>query len=278
MRNLARRPALAAIPLLAALGFAGCGGSSSSSSASAISPGPYGGPSSQGMGVGIVVAKDGKGISAVAVRLTYSCPKGATQTDSAASGPTSPVALNGGSFATSWSAHGSAYKMSGAYSNGSFTGSLSGTATSAAGGQCQSGKVNWSASPSAGTVTSSGAAGPAKTSLAEAARAYNTGAAAFNLALRTDAHAGNLPAFKADVAAFRNVLFEFDRVVHKIHFSAAAQPLADALHSADGAELADLDAIRSATSPSAALRLYAQVVKDNPAVIAAQQKLAAALK
>jgi hypothetical protein len=275
MRNFALRRILAtAVALAAASGFAGCGGSSGSSSASSITPGPYGGPTSQGEGVGIVVAKDGKSVSAIAVKLSYSCPNGATEKDGSPSGPTSPVSLGGGSFSASWSAHGAAYKMSGAYRNGSFTGSLSGASA-----KCQSGKVNWSATPSTGTSTSSATSGgaPAKTALANAAHAYNTGAAAFNLAVRTDARARNLPAFKSDMAAFRNTLFQFDAAVRKIPFSASAQPLANALHSADRTEIADLDAIRSATSSSEALRLYAQVVKDNPAVIQAQQKLDAAL-
>jgi hypothetical protein len=199
MRIFALRRILAAVALAAASGFAGCGGSSGSSSASSIKPGSYGGPTSQGEGVGIVVANDGKSVSAIAVKLIYSCPNGATEKDGSPSGPTSPVSLNGGSFSASWAAHGAAYKMSGAYSNGSFTGSLSGASA-----KCQSGKVNWSATPSTGastTYTSATSGGsPAKTALANAAHAYNTGAAAFNLAVRTDARAGNLPAFKSDMA------------------------------------------------------------------------------
>lgn len=277
MRKSARRPILA-VTVLAAMGLAGCGGSSGSSSSSSIRSGPYGGPTSQGMGVGLVVAKDGKSVSAIAVKLQYSCPQRATQTDAAPSGPSSSVPLDGGSFAASWSARGTSYKISGAYRNGSFTGSLTGTSAYSLGGQCQSGTVNWSATlagPSAASGTPTGS--PAKIALAEAARAYNQGAAAFNLAVRTDARAGNLPAFKSDVAAFRTVLFQFDAAVRKIRFSASVQSLVTALQSADRTEIADLDAIRSATSSSEALRLYARMVKDNPAVIEAQHKLNAAL-
>lgn len=277
MRKSALRPTLA-VTVLAVIGLAGCGGSSSSSSSGSIKSGPYGGPTSQGAGVGLVVAKDGKSVSAIAVKLQYSCPKRAIRTDAVPSGPSSSVSLNGGSFAASWSARGTSYRISGAYRNGSFTGSLSGTSAYPPGGQCHSGTVNWSATlagPSAASGAPTGS--PAKIALAEAARAYNQGAAAFNIAVRSDARAGNLPAFKADVAAFRNVLFQFDAAVRKIHFSASVQSLVTALQNADRTETADLDAVRSATSSADALRLYAKVVSDNPAVIEAQHKLNAAL-
>ncbi len=267
-----------AITALVAVGLSACGGSSGSSSSGSVKSGPYGGPTSQGTGVGLVVAKDSKSVSAIAVRLRYSCPKRAIQTDAAPSGPSSSVPLNGGSFTASWSARGSSYKMSGTYRNGSFTGALSGNSAYSPGGQCHSGNVNWSATlagPSAASGTPTGS--PAKIALAQTARLYNQGAAAFNIAVRSDARAGNLPAFKSDVAAFREVLFQFDAAVRKINFSASAKPLVTALQNADRTEIADLDAIRSARTSSEALRLYAQVVKDNPAVVQAQQKLNAAL-
>lgn len=264
---------------MAVLGAAG--GCGSSSSGSLPKPGPYGGTSSQGEGIGLVVAADAKSLTSLAVQAKYSCPLKASATDSEPRSPSGSVPLKGGSFSGSFTVQGTTYRVSGSYKGGAFSGTLSASFPADVGsGTCVSGSVSWHAAPSSPAPSTSSTASASTGSpsvirqqLATAAATYNAGAATFNARSRVDAKAGNLRAFKADVAAFRNSLFNFDSAVRKIGFPPADQKLASALLEADRVEIADLDTIGSASSGTATVRLYNRAIADNQGVISAERTL-----
>jgi Flp pilus assembly protein TadD len=123
------------------------------------------------------------------------------------------------------------------------------------------------------TTTAPSAPSTIRGQLSEAAAIYNAGAATFNTRSKVDAKAGNLQAFKADVAQFRAALFEFDAAVRAINFPHVDQQLAKAQFAADRYELADLDAIFRTASGTGTVRLYKRAIADNRAVISAEQAL-----
>jgi hypothetical protein len=126
---------------------------------------------------------------------------------------------------------------------------------------------------STGTASSASSA-VSRAALDTAAMDYNVGLRRFLARGRPDAVANNVPALKADVSQFRDVVFNFDVSVRKIPPPDAARTEYNAVLDASRSTIADLDAIGSTSDASEIGRLLkSRIAPDTQTLIAAEKAL-----
>jgi hypothetical protein len=123
-------------------------------------------------------------------------------------------------------------------------------------------------------TASSASSAVSRATLDTAATDYNAGLRRFLARGRPDAVANNVPALKADVSQFRDVVFNFDTAVRKISPPDAARTEYTAVLEASRTTIADLDAIGSTSDGSEIGRLLkSRIAPDTQTLIASEKAL-----
>ena len=128
--------------------------------------------------------------------------------------------------------------------------------------------------PSTPAKQQAGPADPAaRAKLQRAGGSFNRGQKRFIRNVISDARARNLQALKADTSQFRDVIFNFDGKVRRIHFPPARQTDVNAALEGNRTIIAELDAMGSANDLPEFARLFKRFTADKRRTIRAVNKL-----
>jgi hypothetical protein len=102
---------------------------------------------------------------------------------------------------------------------------------------------------------------------------YNRGYDRFLAALKRDSKTGNLQVVQADVAAYRTVLYSFDKAIRDIRFDDALVPEVNAILESNRHLISRLDYVGQARTFHAAQRIYNRFLKARAPTVKAINNL-----
>ena len=123
------------------------------------------------------------------------------------------------------------------------------------------------------TPTGGKSAPDAKARLQSAGTLFNAGQRRFFSQVTQDSKARNFTAVQADVSQFRDVIFNFDASVRKIHFAPSLQADVNAMLEGDRTSIAELDAMGKSKGFVDFLPLFKRFIRDKSTTIAAINKV-----